>query len=204
MDPLRVVEWLRGVRLRVLDVETTGTWFFADRVVQVGMSTWLDGEHIATVASLVNPGGAIPPEATAINGVTDEAVKDAPCFGDAFAPLLADIQPADVLVAYNHDFDSKFLGVECARHGLQAPRILSARWLDPYIMAKAANGAGRYDRGFKLEQLCAALGIKLEGAHDAGVDAHATGEALYRLTADPGRSLSSGTSTRSCARRSSG
>src|SRR4051794_10563945 len=65
----------------VFDCETTGTDPDADEIVQLGL-VLLDREGVETgrFGSLVRPSCSIPEEATAIHGISDEDVADAPTF----------------------------------------------------------------------------------------------------------------------------
>jgi len=60
------------------DTETTGLYPGFDQVVEIAACRFKNGEVIDTFETLVNPGREIPPEITAIHGITDEMVSDAP------------------------------------------------------------------------------------------------------------------------------
>ncbi|HRD76564.1 MAG TPA: 3'-5' exonuclease, partial [Hyphomicrobiaceae bacterium] len=64
----------------VLDTETTGLDAAAARIVQVGAVRMRAGAIVAgdTFDRLVNPGVPIPKATTAIHGLADEDVQDAP------------------------------------------------------------------------------------------------------------------------------
>jgi DNA polymerase-3 subunit epsilon len=92
----------RELPLVVIDTETTGVVPGVDDVVQLGIARFpSDRELLPSVGSwLVNPGRPIPPEATAIHGITDDMVRDAPTLVEVLAharELLKDAQPC----AYN-------------------------------------------------------------------------------------------------------
>src|SRR5512136_1568323 len=90
------------VPIVVVDTETTGQRPGIDRVVQFAAVRFEHGKVTAEFETLVDPGIPIPAEATAIHGITDEMVRDAPRAlpGDAIA-ICRDAQ----LAAYNADFD---------------------------------------------------------------------------------------------------
>jgi DNA polymerase-3 subunit epsilon len=69
---------LSDPRLVVLDVETTGTDVATDRIVQ--FCFWRVADDRQPYVRLVNPGRPIPPEATAVHGITDEMVANEPKF----------------------------------------------------------------------------------------------------------------------------
>jgi DNA polymerase-3 subunit alpha (Gram-positive type) len=74
-------------------------------------------EEIDRFSTLINPGIPIPPEVTAINGIDDAAVKDAPSFPVA---LMKFIRPfwlgEQTVVGYNVEFDLGILLWALRRH----------------------------------------------------------------------------------------
>lgn len=179
-----VPDWLWDVQVQVLDVETTGTSPWLDRVVEVACATFVNGACVLLQQQLVNPGGAMPPDVIGVHGITDDMVRDAPCFADAFLDIANSIGPEDLLCAHNAEFDSRFLAVECTRAGIAMPRLLSPdAWLDTYVLNKARVGHGRYDRGHKLGQLAELFGIPSSELHRAGADAMLAGDILYWIAA---------------------
>ncbi|MFD8706848.1 exonuclease domain-containing protein [Kitasatospora sp. NPDC059648] len=95
--------------------------------------------------TLVNPGIPIPPAATAVHGITDEMVRDAPAFGDVLVKLTGALMyrrggnvgpshlvPRRVLV-YNADFDTARLRFELLQHyraaGHADPGASADSWL---------------------------------------------------------------------------
>lgn len=161
----------------VIDFESTGVTTAA-RAVQVALARFEGGVVVGTADSLINPGMAIPFDATVIHGITDEMVASAPTldafFGNAgVRALLAGAVPA----AYNAPYDRRFMpwpvlgGVLDAEHP----------WLDPLVWVKQLDkyvkGSGRH----KLAAVCARHGVPLLDAHSAAGDARAAGELLHKL-----------------------
>ena len=95
----------------ILDTETTGLHEGA-RIVEIAV-LGVDGSVL--LDSLVNPGEPIPGEATAIHGITDDTVKDAPTFSDLLAQLTAALHNRKVVI-YNRTFDKRRLAVELHHH----------------------------------------------------------------------------------------
>jgi DNA polymerase-3 subunit epsilon len=75
--------------------------------------------------TLVRPSGPIPPEASAIHGITDEHVASAPAFPDIYPQLVALLVGRDV-VAYNASFDRSMVHGARRRYGL--PRLGVKSW----------------------------------------------------------------------------
>jgi DNA polymerase III subunit epsilon len=172
--------------LVVIDFETTGLDPENDRIVEVGLACFRDGVLEQSRNWLVNPGRPIGAESQAITGISDEMVKDAPSFRDAWAEI-REVLLGRIPVAYNHAFDSRFLWAETRRMGLpprgaDLPPACSDEgvWIDPLVWAREIQKA---EKGHKLVDVCARLGISLETAHRAAFDAEATGRVLLALSA---------------------
>ena len=109
------------MRFVAFDLETTGTKPTADRIVEVG-AVLFDGDcAIKGYGTLVDPGCPIPPDASAVNGITDEMVRGKPRIADVlgdFAEFCGDLP----LVAHNAPFDFKFLLEDIKLHRATAPK----------------------------------------------------------------------------------
>jgi len=95
----------------VFDLETTGLSPWAgDEIIEIGaikiFGSEIDEKNV--FHSLVNPGRPIPSEATKINGITNEMVKDAPPFREVIGGFLDFVGNA-WLVAQNAKFDMSFI-----------------------------------------------------------------------------------------------
>ena len=162
----------------VFDTETTGLDLASDRIVQIaGLRITrgrLTGEWFET---LVNPGMKIPPESTAIHGVTDAMVSDAP---DMTAALTAFHHFAEdaVLVAHNAPFDMGILRRAALETGVHFDNLV----LDTILLSAMVWGQSA---PHSLDALTARLGIAIlpEERHTAMGDTRATAEAYLRLSA---------------------
>lgn len=159
----------------VFDTETTGLED-RDRIVQIAglrlARGRLTGERFET---LVNPGRPIPPASTAIHGITDAMVADAP---DLTAALTAFRHFCDdsVLIAHNAPFDMGFLRRAEAETGARFDnRVLDTVTLSAMVWGQSAVHT--------LDALSARLGIVIppEARHTAMGDTIATAEAFLRL-----------------------
>lgn len=102
----------------VLDTETTGIDpAEGHRIIEIGCVEL--SNHIPTGKTLqlyINPERPVPPEATAVHGLTDEFLVDKPVFSQVYSEFLEFIQGAH-LVIHNAEFDMKFINAELARVG---------------------------------------------------------------------------------------
>ena len=112
----------------VVDVETTGTDTEHDHIIELGMVCFEyspDTGEVAWVSdvydSFEDPGVPIPPESTAIHGITREMVAGHRLDDDAVAELLEDAQ---WVVAHNAAFDRPLLE-------RRLPVFAGKRWLCP-------------------------------------------------------------------------
>lgn len=149
------------------DLETTGVDPFNDRIVQVGAIKIHPDGNREEWNQLVNPQMPIPPEVTAVHGIKDEDVKDAPTIGDLSQKLSEFFHDVD-LGGYNiKNFDIPILMAEFNRIGMQLD-LESVKYIDAMAI-------------FRLKEprtLTAAYkkycGKDLEDAHDAIVDIQAS------------------------------
>ena len=163
---------LGALRAVALDTETTGLDPRTARVVQVGaVRIGGGGERFE---SLVNPGIPVPPASSAIHGLHDRDLADAPGFAEVAAPLAGFVGDA-VLVGHTIGYDLAILAREHALAGLawSPPPALDVR-----LLARLARPGPMHD---DLDRLCAALGIAIEGRHTAIGDALATAAVFTAL-----------------------
>jgi len=159
----------------VFDVETTGLYpYSGDRICEIGAVKGTIGSRaVKKFHSLVNPKRAISYGAFAVNGITDDMVKNAPAIDEALPSFVKFIE-GTVLVAYNAGFDLGFL--ECAlgqdRRVLNDYRIIDALRLARRLFPQA----GRYSLGHVAE----VLNISSDGGHRALSDALMTWEVFKK------------------------
>ena len=93
----------------VFDLETTGINQNVDKIVEISAVKVCGHEIVGEYSTLVNPCMHIPAAATAVNGITDEMVADAPGIKEAVEGFVAFIGDS-VLVGHNiHTFDTNFI-----------------------------------------------------------------------------------------------
>lgn len=92
----------------VLSVETNGLKVQGGRILKLSAIRYEDYEPIAAFETLVNPGTPIPPEATAVNGITDADVAGAPTLSQV-ATSFVSFLGSSAIIGYSLPFDLKFL-----------------------------------------------------------------------------------------------
>ena len=100
------------------DLETTGINIASDRIVEISyLKVDLNGKETSKTLR-VNPGIPIPEKVTAIHGISNEDVKDAPGFNEVAKSLAKDFEGCD-LAGYNSvKFDIPLLAEEFLRAGV--------------------------------------------------------------------------------------
>lgn len=170
--------------LAVIDFETTGLSSADDRVIEVGVACFAAGELRAVKNWLVNPGIPISEASRELCNLSDEDLRDAPPFAEVIAELERMIE-GYLPVAYNANFDRSFMHKELAAAGRAAAAAERApafdaqvTWIDPLVWVRELY---KDERGHRLTEICARLGIALDNAHRAASDAEATGRVLLAL-----------------------
>ncbi len=173
----------------ILDCETTGVDCATARIVEVAAVVVHNGVVLNRFGWLVNPSAPIPPECTAIHGITDEMVRNAPTFSTVAFDLAAATEGA-LPVAYNARFDRAQILAEYLRTGFASPPPFvcgggDAPWIDPLTWARArdpfvktgADKRGRHTLGVVAER----LGVEVGAAHRAVGDCETTARVLTAL-----------------------
>lgn len=92
------------MRRAFLDLETTGVDPYDDRIVEIAIEVEPDPFEGGTMrhyfVERVDPGRPIPPDATAVHGITDSDVEGALRFRE-IAPRVQELLSGSVLVTYN-------------------------------------------------------------------------------------------------------
>jgi len=167
----------------VIDLETTGLDFETVHVVQLGVATLQRGKVLGIRSTLCNPGIPIPPEATAIHGITDEMVSDAPSELQVLRELFFELLEAECMVHYNGlGYDMQILEKILGKRAIFAlrrvvPEVDVLTIVREKHVGKFWSGKGRH----KLTTVAARFGISWVCAHNAGADCVMTGRVLWEL-----------------------
>ena len=152
-----------------LDLETTGLSFTHDRIVEIAMLKISPDGSRQIKRKLINPEMPIPKETSAIHGITDEMVKDAPNFRQAANEVRQFMEGADLGGYNSNKFDWPLLVEEFLRAGLEFD-IEGRKFLDVqkiYHLMEPRNLSAAYKFYCNKE---------LENAHSAETDVTATWE----------------------------
>ena len=145
----------------VFDLETTGISCSNDKVVEISAIKVNNHKVVSKFTTLVNPECPIPYNASRINGITDDMVKDAPVFKTVLNDFLVYIEQY-VLVGHNiHAFDMKFIYRDCKQFFGKIPEN---DYIDTLKMARKCLPQLRHH---KLTDLADYYGIPTKGAHRA-------------------------------------
>lgn len=174
-------------RFVALDLETTGFGAYAgDEIVQFAL---LEYRGLAPTGreccSLVRPSIPIPPPATAVHGIDDAIVSDAPRIEEVLERIL-DFLDEGIIVGHHVAFDLRFLNRVTQRE-------LFCRLPHPAVdtMLLYLSHSGRLGH-HELEDVAAACGVTPGKRHDARGDAVTAGRIFAHLAApaaEAGRSV---------------
>lgn len=175
-----------------VDVETTGLKYGSCEIIEIAAIRFRDFKPISKFSTLLAPKKPIPQEATSVNHITDEMVKNKPCF-QQIAASLSDFIGSDNIVGHNLPFDLKFIvhyGVDVnatkrkyfdtlsiAQKTIKKQKMKWDKELEFYVEDEDSYGISDY----KLETLCSYLDIITGRAHRAEADALATGFLFQKL-----------------------
>ncbi len=150
----------------IIDVETTGGSPAREKITEIAIYLH-DGQKITgEFITLINPEKNIPYNITALTGITNEMVADAPRFCEV-ARDIVELTENRTIVAHNSNFDYSFIRHEFRSLGFnfQREQLCTVR-----LSRKLIPGI----RSYSLGNLCRELGIEINGRHRAAGDALAT------------------------------
>ncbi|MDY3070571.1 MAG: 3'-5' exonuclease [Parabacteroides sp.] len=153
------------------DLETTGINIVKDRIVEISYVKVFPNGKEESKTLRINPGMPIPPESTAIHGITDEDVKDCPLFKDVAKTLAAQFEGCDLAGFNSNRFDIPLLAEEFLRAGvnidLSRRKFIDVQTIFHKMEQRTLSAAYKF--------YC---GKSLENAHTASADTMATYEVL--------------------------
>lgn len=180
----------------VFDTETTGVAPSRERIIELAAIRFVDGVPTEVFETFINPEKPIPPEASAVNHITDEMVADSPTISQVLPAFEAFVGDSP-LVAHNLSFDLKFIYYS-GGNIFNTPR----KYFDTLKIAQKMlkKPKPKYDKEFetwetdydseydvdnhKLETLAEYYNITFPDQHRATADAIVTGKLFLHLISD--------------------
>ena len=154
----------------IVDIETTGGYAAANGITEIAIYIH-DGQRIVKhFETLINPVQKIPAYITALTGIDNFMVADAPIFEEVAGKiyeLLNDV----IFIAHNVNFDYSFVKhhLKAAGFELNVKKLCTVR-----LSRKTFSDLPSYSLG----NLCRSLGLPINNRHRAGGDALATVQLL--------------------------
>lgn len=152
-----------------LDTETTGLDANAE-IIEIAV---IDRSGKTLLDTLIKPSVPIPADASAIHGLFDSDVKNAPSFADVFEQVKA-IFDSHLVLIYNASFDNRLIRQSAAVRGIEfdAKQYATGCLMDLY--AEYYNEYNHYNKSYRWQSLSNAAyqcGIEIEDtAHRARSD----------------------------------
>lgn len=150
-----------------LDLETTGVDPHQCSIVQIGIVG--PGWNLAT---LVNPGVGIPPEATVVHGITDDMVRDAPAFAEIAEWVHALLVGRRVVTFNGRRYDLPILLRHLEVAGFPSPTVKVLDLMEVYR---------HFHKGDLMSVHRAYTGLDFVGHHSALQDASACVSLLHAM-----------------------
>ena len=162
------------MRFVAFDLETTGFLPGVDKIVEIGAVKFVNGKVESVFSTLVDPQTSMPPQASKVNGITDDMLVGKPKVSTLLEPL-ANFCEDLPMVAHNANFDAQFLKADIEKYEAKAPMGVV---LDTFGMAKKVlPGMANY----KLGTLVQHLNIPAAVFHRAEDDAIYCGKLFIKL-----------------------
>lgn len=150
----------------VVDLETTGGSAVYDRIIEVAAVRVVGGVVQDRLESLVDPGVSIPPFIARLTGISNSMVRGKPPI-ELMLPHIERFTDGAVVVAHNASFDYGFLNNAFSRSRRSWSR-------DTACTLRLARRLIAGLHSYKLDSLCAHLGLHYVQRHRAAPDAEAT------------------------------
>lgn len=150
----------------IVDIETTGGYAAAYGITEIAVYIH-DGKRIVQhFETLINPQQNIPRYITALTGIDNAMVADAPAF-EEIAEVLFELLNDKIFIAHNVNFDHSFIKhhLKACGYEFTVRKLCTVR-----LGRKVFPGLPSYSLG----NLCRSLQLPIENRHRAGGDAKAT------------------------------
>src|SRR5699024_1529582 len=153
------------------DLETTGIQVASDRIVEISILKVFPNGNKERLTLLVNPEMPIPPESTAIHGISDEMVANEPTFKELAPRIYEMIKDSDLAGFNSNRFDIPLLAEELLRADIDFDLKRASAVDVQTIFHKKEKRTSEAAYKFYCDK-------ELENAHSAEADTMATYEVL--------------------------
>lgn len=157
----------------IVDIETTGGHAAENGITEICIILHNGVIEEGRYHTLINPQKHIPNFITALTGITNFMVADAPTFHEV-ANKIYNLLNGRIFVAHNVNFDFSFVAHHLKLAGIEwnAKKLCTVRYA-----RKVKPG----HRSYSLGKICQDLDIQIDNRHRANGDATATVELLVRM-----------------------
>ena len=137
----------------IVDIETTGGHASANAITEVAINIHDGNEVVERYTTLINPKREIPVYITALTGIDNAMLADAPAFEEV-AFQIHQLLHDKVFVAHNVNFDYSFIRHHLSLSGyeLNSRKLCTVRLSRKLLPGKSSYGLGK---------LCSALQIPI-------------------------------------------
>lgn len=165
----------------VFDIETTGLSYKSDDIIEICYISFNKNNSESTTRYLVHTDKRIAANITAINGINNNMLRNAPKVSSVLDEMFR-LHSTKILVAHNcHKFDAKFL---LSNYELfQEVKFLDTRIMAQYYLPGMPIGLGASEssKSYSMTALTNLFGIKINNQHTAEGDTSALSLVFRKL-----------------------
>lgn len=161
-----------------IDCESTGLDPEQDRIVEIAIVLFKDGNVLKQSDTLINPGIEIPQESIDIHHITNKMCQGQPTIKEAL-PEILELLDNHIIVGHGINFDISLIDHEAKRHRIPC-QISKNKFIDTLRMARLYGGSPINS----LDALRSHFNIEEEGAHRALNDVLVNVQVFSQLAKD--------------------
>ena len=168
------------MRIVYFDTETTGVKPAEDKIIEIALLIYEDGECIEEYDEFIDIGEKLPEKITELTGITDEMLTSEGVYPKIAAQkIYSELMPGSVWIAHNTQFDLLFIYNLLRKFyppKLVMDRLSKMYWLDTLTIYKDRAGYPH-----KLQDMVKHYEIPDVNDHRAIDDSHALKESMKAL-----------------------